>query len=137
MSCPDGAGKGASASWSEGPDSRRTLPRDARLTARARFRETYAKGRRANGRFVALFAVGAPAATSRLGITVTRKFGGAVQRNRIKRRIREIFRNHRAELVPPLDVVVNVRAGALDATLTELEREFLDCFAQIARKLIR
>lgn len=70
----------------------------------------------------------------RLGITVTRKVGGAVERNRIKRVMREIFRRHRARLAPPLDLVVNPRRAFLDKTSNELEEEFLKTFARLARR---
>ncbi|MDX1387914.1 MAG: ribonuclease P protein component, partial [Acidobacteriota bacterium] len=70
----------------------------------------------------------------RLGITVTRKVGGAVARNRIKRVMREIFRRHRTRLSPSLDLVVNPRRAFLDKTSTELEEEFLKTFARLARR---
>jgi ribonuclease P protein component len=48
-----------------------------------------------------------------LGITASRRVGGAVERNRVKRVIREWFRRHRAKLPANLDVVVIARAGAV------------------------
>ncbi len=49
---------------------------------------------------------------ARLGMTVSRKVGNAVVRNRLKRRVREWFRRGGRLLVPGLDVVVIARAGA-------------------------
>ena len=60
----------------------------------------------------------------RLGLTVPRAIGGAVVRNRIKRRLREVFRLHRAELGPQWDIVLNPRRAALTASFPELERAF-------------
>jgi ribonuclease P protein component len=57
-----------------------------------------------------------------LGLTVPRAIGGAVVRNRIKRRIREAFRLHRAEIGPQWDIVVNPRRAALRATFPDIER---------------
>jgi ribonuclease P protein component len=48
----------------------------------------------------------------RIGITASRKVGGAVVRNRIKRRVREWFRQSRDRLPPDVDVVVIARPGA-------------------------
>jgi ribonuclease P protein component len=60
----------------------------------------------------------------RLGLTVPRAIGDAVVRNRIKRRLREVFRLHRAELGPQWDIVLNPRRAALTASFPELERAF-------------
>ena len=70
--------------------------------------------------------------TCRLGITVTRKVGGAVTRNRIKRRFREVFRRHRQELKPHLDIVVNAHRGVEFDDPAGLEREFLRAFERLA-----
>ena len=48
--------------------------------------------------------------------------GGSVDRNRIKRRLREAFRLHRAELDPRWDIVLNPRRTALNAPFPDLER---------------
>lgn len=58
----------------------------------------------------------------RLGLTVPRALGGAVVRNRIKRRLREAFRLNRAALDPKWDIVVNPRRAATDAPFGELEK---------------
>lgn len=70
---------------------------------------------------------------SRLGLTVTRKVGPAVIRNRVKRRLREAYRRNRVRLGAGLDLVVNGRAAALDRPAPELERDLLQCFERIVR----
>jgi ribonuclease P protein component len=70
---------------------------------------------------------------SRLGITVTRKFGGAVLRNRSKRIVREIFRRNRDAFGASCDFVVNVRTGALMRPYGELERELTGLAERLAR----
>jgi ribonuclease P protein component len=62
--------------------------------------------------------------SARLGLTVPRAIGGAVLRNRIKRRLREAFRMHRAEFGSQWDIVVNPRRAALAAPFSEIERAF-------------
>lgn len=69
----------------------------------------------------------------RLGITVTRRLGGAVTRNRIKRRLREVFRRNRMKLTPHLDLVINAHRDAAFDDDAALEREFLRAFARLAR----
>ena len=59
----------------------------------------------------------------RLGLTVPRAVGGAVARNRIKRRLREAFRLNRFKLHPRWDIVLNPRRAAFDAGFADLERE--------------
>jgi ribonuclease P protein component len=58
-----------------------------------------------------------------LGITVSKKVGTAVERNRVKRRIREWFRRNRGALARNAAVVVIARRGAADLGAAETERE--------------
>jgi ribonuclease P protein component len=60
---------------------------------------------------------------SRIGITASRRVGGAVVRNRVKRLVREFFRHHQHRLEPPQDVLVIARAGAAKASSTEVRDE--------------
>ena len=55
---------------------------------------------------------------SRLGLTVTRKVGSAVRRNRVKRVLRQIYRTNRGRLQAPLDIVVNVRPTIVDLPIS-------------------
>jgi ribonuclease P protein component len=71
-----------------------------------------------------LARTGPERSSARLGLTVPRALGGAVIRNRIKRRFREVFRMHRAEIGPQWDIVVNPRRAALTAPFADLERAF-------------
>ncbi len=60
---------------------------------------------------------------ARLGLTVPRAVGKAVARNRIKRRLREVFRLHRVKIAPQWDIVLNPRRAALEAEVAQIERE--------------
>ena len=89
----------------------------------ADFRKVYDHGKRLSGPLFAAFCLARPESNgSRLGLTVPRAIGGSVDRNRIKRRLREAFRLHRAELDPRWDIVLNPRRTALAAPFTDLER---------------
>ena len=66
----------------------------------------------------------------RLGLTVPKAVGGSVERNRIKRRMREAFRMHRAEINPQWDIVLNPRRAALTASFAEIERALAKVIAR-------
>ena len=115
------------------PDQR--FPRSRRITARREFQAVYAGGLRAGSDTLTLFGLANPDGICRLGLTVGRKIGGAVRRNRVKRRLREVFRRNRHALLPPLDLVVNARPGIAERTVEQLEREFLECFERLVRRI--
>ena len=62
---------------------------------------------------------------NRLGVTVSTKLGHAVVRNRVRRRIREIFRLNQSALAQGYDMIVVARTRAVGAEYRELERAFL------------
>lgn len=98
--------------------------RHERIRRRAEFQEVYERGARLRGRYATVFVLPNQRAVGRLGIAATKKLGGAVQRNRAKRLIREVFR--RNNIAPGFDVVVVPRRELLDATLTALEADYLN-----------
>ena len=59
----------------------------------------------------------------RLGVAATRKLGSAVERNRAKRRARELFRRHK--LAAGLDIIIVPRREMLDASFSSLEADYL------------
>ena len=69
---------------------------------------------------------------TRLGITASRKVGGAVERNRAKRLVREFFRLHREMLQPGSDIVVIVRTGADKLSYRDVESELGSLLLDVA-----
>ena len=96
--------------------------RNERIRRRVEYQAVYERGTRVNGRLLTLFTLSNALPVGRLGIAATRKYGGAVARNRAKRLIREVFR--RNKLAPGFDVVVVPKREMLDASLTAVENEF-------------
>jgi ribonuclease P protein component len=75
-----------------------------------------------------------PDGPARLGITVTRKIGGAVVRNRIKRAVRETFRRSRHALADGLAIVVIARNGAGELCGTEIAREIEPALREVSER---
>lgn len=108
-----------------------TRPPSSRLLRTADFRTVYDKGIRLSDPLFAAFCLARPAEASngqrnsaRLGLTVPRAVGNAVVRNRIKRRFREAFRLHRAEIGVEWDIVLNPRKAAAAVPWEQVERAF-------------
>jgi ribonuclease P protein component len=99
------------------------FPKAARIRRR---REFLSLGRNGEKRRTASFVVVSQATgmAPRLGITVSRKVGGAVTRNLLKRRIREAFRRHPDRLRIAGDLVVIAKAGVGAIPMSAVQREF-------------
>ena len=93
-----------------------------RIRKRREYQQVYDRGRKISSRSFTLFLLENDLRRPRLGITATRRVGGAVQRNRAKRLLREWFRRAKREL-PPVDLVVSVRSGIHLLSLEALSRE--------------
>jgi ribonuclease P protein component len=107
------------------PEPKLAFPRSSRILRSADFRTVYDNGIRVSSPMFAAFCLARQEGESaRLGLTVPRAIGGAVLRNRIKRRLREAFRKHRAEFGSQWDIVLNPRRAALLAPPAEIERAF-------------
>src|SRR5438477_12410824 len=93
-----------------------------RIRRRVEFQQIYDRGLKVHSRYTTVFLLANSRGVGRLGIAATKKLGGAVERNRAKRLIREIFR--RNKLAPGFDVVVIPKRELLDASLTLLEADY-------------
>ncbi|MGZ3417799.1 MAG: ribonuclease P protein component [Polyangiales bacterium] len=102
------------------------FPKERRLRARREFVAVQDKGRRVHTpHFVLIVAKGPdPSAPSRLGVTVTKKIGTAVRRNRVKRLVREAFRLDPGFLPGGVDLVVVAKDGAPTLVLADVQSEW-------------
>ena len=101
------------------------FPRLHRIVRGSDYRTVYDAGAKVHSDKFVLFGLENSLGHHRLGITVSRKVGGAVVRNRVKRLFREIFRKSSAELPRHFDFVVNAKPGCGGAVYSELREQFI------------
>jgi ribonuclease P protein component len=111
-----------------------SFPREARLLKHADFQVVYKNGRKHfSGNMTAFYREGDRAAGPRIGFTVGKVLGGAVVRNRIRRRMRAAVRRHLCELARPLDLVLHPRKSVLTLKFAQLDGEIMQVFAAVQR----
>ena len=88
------------------------------------FRRLYATSGHANA-FLVLYARKNRTATNRVGVTVSKKLGCAVTRNRVRRRLREIYRCNETAFAPGWDIVVVARSRCVGAAFDKLTCAYL------------
>jgi ribonuclease P protein component len=114
----------------------RTNPRSGRLLRHADFERVYKQGRRHFSTHMTVFYLRrAEGEGLRVGFTVGRALGGAVDRNRMKRRLRESVRLTRPAVGPAADVVINPKKSLQTAEFASLLSEVSRAFEVIAQKL--
>jgi ribonuclease P protein component len=115
------------------PRSRTPAGRRGRLSRSAEFDRVYREGRSYANRHLALYAFSRGGGSeTRLGVSVSRKVGGAVERNRVKRLLREAFAARRGSLAVSHDVVIVARPDVRELA----EREGLDGVAAALDQLL-
>lgn len=108
-----------------------TLSKKQRMVKASLFREAFAQKRSFVGRFMVLWLRQGEGAALRLGVVSSKKVSNrAVDRNRARRVLRAIYREHRAEFRGEVDVVIIARRRLLSASHEEIEEELL----RLARK---
>ncbi|HEU4391501.1 MAG TPA: ribonuclease P protein component [Blastocatellia bacterium] len=105
------------------PDEK--LRKTDRILKREVFRRVYDQGRKYQGRYFTAFVLSGYCDSPRIGITVTRKVGNSVKRNRCRRLVREVFRRNKAQMPAGISIVLNVKDALLGASLKEIEADLL------------
>ena len=116
---------------------RSKFPRSVRLLRHADFERVYKQGRRHFASHMTVFYLprteeGTQAASLRVGFTVSKALGGAVVRNRMKRRLREAVRLH-GTIPAAMDVVINPKKSLLTADFVDVQREIRRAFEVIGK----
>jgi len=110
----------------DSPDGLR-LPRSSRIRSGGDIRSVFRRGKRRKTAHLDVFLYASPVARPRIGLVVAKHGHDSVERNRLKRRLREVART---SVLPrlwasgkPVDVLVRTRRGAYRATFAELQSE--------------
>lgn len=122
------AKRAASPDSMKGEGRQYSFPKDLRLLKRHEFRRVYEEGRRESSRICTIFTRSNGLPQSRLGLTTPSALGRAVVRNRIRRRLREVFRLNRARIAAGWDIVLNPRPKIATMPFEALTREILRLF---------
>lgn len=88
------------------------------------FRRLYSTSGHANS-YLVLYARKNRSAANRVGVTVGKKLGGAVVRNRVRRRLREVYRLNEERFTPGWDIVVVARSRCIQADFGKLTNAYL------------
>lgn len=113
------------------------LPKEKKILKAQEFKQTLKSGIKFVLPEVVLFSAKNDKDTSRMGLIVTKKIGNAVIRNKIKRRLREVFRktkHHYDEKKEPLDLVFIARANAKTASYEKLSQSFEFALHHLVRR---
>jgi ribonuclease P protein component len=105
--------------------------RAARLRKHADFEKVYRNGRRLFSAHMTLFFLPQDRGPARVGFTVPRAMGAAVERNRMRRRLREAVRLNLGAAGGAVDVVIHPKKSALTAEFAALGEEIARAFARI------
>lgn len=108
--------------------------KSSRLLRRDEFRRVYDEGRKIQARYFTAFVLTNSLDQPRIGITVTRKTGNSVKRNRARRLVREVFRKNKLLVPQGVDMVINVKQLLLDASYSDLEADFTAFLIRISNR---
>ena len=101
------------------------FPQHVRIVRSVDYQKLYKTGRKVHSADFVLFTRGNALEHHRVGITVSRKIGNAVVRNRVKRLFREIFRRYFRLIPGRFDIVINAKSGCAKASYAGLQTEFM------------
>ncbi len=118
-------------------DLRLRLFKKIRLRKRAIFRKVYEEGRFVSNQMMAVHFMPNPEQARRIGFSAGKRLGGAVVRNRCKRRLRECYRLHQQEIPEATDLIIVARRSMVNAKWENIEAAFLEAIGRSRRNIER
>ena len=107
------------------------FPREVRLVRRAEFDAVYRAGKRRSSSHFTVFFRANELRKSRFGFSIKKELGGAVVRNRIRRRLREMVRGQRTEIPTGWDIVIHPKSAVSKARYQALAAELLQMLQSV------
>jgi ribonuclease P protein component len=105
-----------------------------RIRKKSDFSELYKRGRCDRGKYFNLIHLPNDLGYSRMAVVASRKVGNAVQRNRIRRRAKELFRRNKGLLISPRDLLLISKKEMQAASWTDLCRRYADALQAIGER---
>ena len=102
---------------------KQTFGRDVRIRKKRDYSTVYQQGIRRDSKHFIVIVRPNQSGFSRLGVTVSKKAGGAVTRNRVKRLLREFFRLHQTQFKPAQDIVIIAKRNMPALTYQDVRGE--------------
>lgn len=101
------------------------------------FKRVYKKGRYKIGRYIVMYVIPNKKTVNRIGITTGKRFGNSVQRNRMKRMIREAYRLQQADMKTGYDIIFMAKATVRKADLPnrKLKAVYIPTYHEVEREI--
>ena len=111
--------------------TRLQFPREARLVRKSEFDAVYRAGKRRSSAHYTVFVRPNGLPFSRIGFSIKKALGGAVVRNRIRRRLREMVRCNRQEIPAGWDIVIHPKSSVETAAFATLTQDLLRLLSKL------
>ncbi len=102
------------------------LTKTEKIRKKSEYLTVYRQGERFKGKIVDICLLEKELGLRRMGLSVSKRIGNAVVRNRVKRVLREVFRHHKQEFLPGIDMIFIAKKGAEVGKYCDIETDVLD-----------